>query len=98
LVTSVPLVARPRAALVRAIARQLENVRTEERFAAAQHQDRTGHLGNLIDDALAASVERSSGALNSVALARQWMQRRLQPLVSSQKINRGLFCVPGFAD
>src|ERR1035438_5773297 len=39
----------------------------------------------------AASVERSEGALNSVAVARQWTQRRLQPLVNSQKISRGLF-------
>jgi len=41
--------------------------------------------------AFAVAVERSLGELNSVALARQWMQRRLHPLVSSQKISRGLF-------
>jgi hypothetical protein len=39
-------------------------------------------------------VERSFGELRSVALARQWMQRRLQPFVNSQKISRG-FCVAG---
>src|ERR1700687_4395902 len=38
----------------------------------------------------AAWVDRSVGELNSVAVARQWMQCRLHPLVSSQKINRGL--------
>src|SRR5271166_4731871 len=35
-------------------------------------------------------VGRSLGDVNSVAVARQWIQRRLQPLVTSQKINRGL--------
>ena len=35
---------------VRAITRQLENIRTEERLATAQHQDGSGHGGNLIDD------------------------------------------------
>src|SRR5271157_1832239 len=35
---------------VRAVTRQLENIRTEERFATAQHQDRSGYGGNLIDD------------------------------------------------
>src|SRR5579862_8993937 len=36
-------------------------------------------------------VARSVGELNSVAVARQWMQRRLQPLVTSQKTSRALF-------
>ncbi len=36
--------------LVRAITRQLENIRTEERFATAKHQDGSGHRDNLIDD------------------------------------------------
>jgi hypothetical protein len=45
----------------------------------------------------AAWVERSEGELNSVAVARQWMQRRLHPLVSSQKINRGLFLLAAIA-
>src|SRR5215469_3330667 len=40
---------------------------------------------------LAVPVERSSGELSSVALARQWMQRRLHPFVNSQKIRRGLY-------
>src|SRR5271157_5922597 len=44
----------------------------------------------------AASVDRSEGALSSVSVARQWMQRRLQPLVNSQKISRGLFLLIGF--
>src|SRR5271165_321492 len=35
-------------------------------------------------------VGRSLGDINSVAVARQWIQRRLQPLVTSQKISRGL--------
>src|SRR5208283_3257103 len=39
----------------------------------------------------AAWVERSEGELSSVAVARQWMQRRLHPLVNSQKINRGFW-------
>src|ERR1700751_4997855 len=38
----------------------------------------------------AVRVGKSVGELNSVAVARQWMQRRLQPLVTSQKIRRGL--------
>ena len=38
----------------------------------------------------ALAVGRSAGDINSVAVARQWMQRRLQPLVTSQKIRRGL--------
>src|SRR5215469_4689605 len=33
-------------------------------------------------------VGRSSGDISSLAMARQWMQRRLQPLVTSQKIRR----------
>jgi hypothetical protein len=37
----------------------------------------------------AVAVLRSEGELSSVALARQWMQRRLQPLVTSQKISLG---------
>src|SRR6185437_12845944 len=36
-------------------------------------------------------VARSAGDISSVAVARQWMQRRLQPLVTSQKISRGLY-------
>jgi hypothetical protein len=35
------------------------------------------------------SVERSSGDESSVAVARQWTQRRLQPRVVSQKMSRG---------
>ena len=42
--------------LVRAVTRQLENIRTEKRFATAQHQDGSGHSRNLIDD-----VARSLG-------------------------------------
>ena len=37
-------------AFVRAITRQLENIRTEERFATAEHQDGSRNFGNLIDD------------------------------------------------
>src|SRR5271157_4023066 len=36
-------------------------------------------------------VGRSSGDINSVAVARQWMHRRLQPLVTSQKTSRGVY-------
>jgi hypothetical protein len=36
--------------LVRAIARQLENIGTEEWFAPAQHQNGSRHGSNLVDD------------------------------------------------
>jgi hypothetical protein len=36
------------------------------------------------------AVDRSAGDINSVAVARQWIQRKLQPFVTSQKIRRGL--------
>jgi len=36
-------------------------------------------------------VGRSAGDISSVAVARQWIQRRLQPLVTSQKIRRGVY-------
>ena len=39
----------------------------------------------------ATRVSRSVGELNSVAVARQWIQGRLEPLATSQKIRRGLF-------
>src|ERR1019366_3918795 len=41
----------------------------------------------------ALSVGRSAGDISSVAVARQWMHRRLQPLVTSQKIRRGVYCL-----
>src|SRR5664279_1467346 len=45
-------------------------------------------IWSMISRALA--VGRSWGDINSVAVARQWTHRKLQPLVTSQKINRGL--------
>jgi hypothetical protein len=53
--------------LVRAITRQLKNIRTEQRFAATQHQDGSGHLGNLIDDIARRFGGEIGGALSSVA-------------------------------
>jgi hypothetical protein len=43
----------------------------------------------------AVRVGKSVGELSSVAVARQWMQRRLQPLVTSQKTSRALFSPAG---
>ena len=82
-------------AFVRAISRQLENIGAEKWLTAAQNQNRIRYLGDLIDDVAGRLGGKiGTGELSSVALARQWMQRRLQPLVNSQKINRGLFdCV-----
>ena len=37
-------------AFIRAITRQLKNIRPEQRFAAAEHQNWRRNLGNLIDD------------------------------------------------
>src|ERR1039458_888012 len=38
-------------------------------------------------------VGRSAGDISSVAVARQWMHLRLQPLVTSQKTRRGVYCL-----
>ncbi len=35
---------------VGAVTRQLKNIGTEERFAATQYQNGSGHFGDLIDD------------------------------------------------
>jgi hypothetical protein len=57
------------------LTRQVENIRTEQRFTTAKHKNGTGDGGNLIDDWQFPSRDRRENSI-SVALARQWMQRR----------------------